>query len=214
MGKILIIVTIIFCLASTAYGATIYGSIFDKSLQRVFDVTVEVNSSPVQRQVAKQGMYSFGLYPGSYVLTATKEINGQVVMRADEKILIHQEGTFVRDLFLKKVGEEDEEVPAANANGRYIIYAIVTGGIVLVLIIAYLIIRLLKKGKATNIHLAEDNDQIIDIIKKHGGRTTQKELRKEMSLSEAKVSLMITELESKGRIEKIKKGRGNILILK
>ena len=42
-----------------------------------------------------------------------------------------------------------------------------------------------------------------------------KELRKEMLyLSEAKVSLIVTELEHKGLVEKIKKGRGNVLILK
>src|SRR3989344_2647515 len=51
--------------------------------------------------------------------------------------------------------------------------------------------------------------------KKHDGRINQKELRKEMLyLSEAKVSLIVTELEHKGMIEKIKKGRGNVLILK
>ena len=58
-------------------------------------------------------------------------------------------------------------------------------------------------------------DQALEIIKKHDGRLTQKELRKEMMyLSEAKVSLIVTELEHKEKIEKIKKGRGNILILK
>ncbi|MBW2967057.1 hypothetical protein KY362_01080 [Candidatus Woesearchaeota archaeon] len=55
---------------------------------------------------------------------------------------------------------------------------------------------------------------IIDIMKKEGGRTTQKELRKQIPLSEAKISLMISELEHKKIIEKVKKGRGNILILK
>ena len=58
-------------------------------------------------------------------------------------------------------------------------------------------------------------DQALEIIKKHDGRINQKELRKEMMyLSEAKVSLIVTELEHKGKVEKIKKGRGNVLILK
>lgn len=58
-------------------------------------------------------------------------------------------------------------------------------------------------------------DETVEIIKKHGGRIYQKELRKEMlHLSESKVSLILTELEHKGRIEKIKKGRGNAVILK
>ena len=57
-------------------------------------------------------------------------------------------------------------------------------------------------------------EQIIKIIKREGSRTTQKEIRKQIPLSEAKISLMIAELEHKGIIEKIKKGRGNIIILK
>ncbi|MBS3149146.1 hypothetical protein J4455_00425 [Candidatus Woesearchaeota archaeon] len=42
---------------------------------------------------------------------------------------------------------------------------------------------------------------------------TQKDIRKELKISEAKVSLILTQLESEGRIKKIKKGRGNIVIL-
>ena len=58
-------------------------------------------------------------------------------------------------------------------------------------------------------------DETIEIINKHGGRIYQKELRKEMLyLSESKISLILTELEHKGKIEKIKKGMGNAIILK
>jgi len=40
-------------------------------------------------------------------------------------------------------------------------------------------------------------------------------LRKEMLyLSEAKISLILTELEHKGKIEKIKKGRGNVIVVR
>ncbi|PIU72321.1 hypothetical protein COS79_03525, partial [Candidatus Woesearchaeota archaeon CG06_land_8_20_14_3_00_33_13] len=56
-------------------------------------------------------------------------------------------------------------------------------------------------------------DGIIKIIKDNKGRVTQKEIRKQIPLSEAKISLMITELEDKGIVKRIKKGRGNIIIL-
>ncbi|MBI2147814.1 winged helix-turn-helix transcriptional regulator [Candidatus Woesearchaeota archaeon] len=55
--------------------------------------------------------------------------------------------------------------------------------------------------------------QILDILQKNERRMTQKDIRKELPLSEAKVSLLITELEHAGKIKKIKKGRGNIVIL-
>jgi uncharacterized membrane protein len=57
----------------------------------------------------------------------------------------------------------------------------------------------------------EHEHKILQIIKKEK-RMTQKDLRKEIPLSEAKISLVISDLESKGKIRKIKKGRGNILI--
>lgn len=55
--------------------------------------------------------------------------------------------------------------------------------------------------------------KIIDFIKSNEGRVTQKDIRKQLPLSEAKVSLVITELEHLGKIKKIKKGRGNIIVL-
>ena len=61
--------------------------------------------------------------------------------------------------------------------------------------------------------LPDDLLNIVNIISKNGGRMTQKELRKHLSTSEAKTSLMISDLEDRGIINKIKKGRGNILIL-
>ncbi len=63
--------------------------------------------------------------------------------------------------------------------------------------------------------MKEDKElkKLIAILKEHK-RVTQKEIRAEIPLSEAKISLMITELEHKGIVEKIKKGRGNILIYK
>ena len=60
----------------------------------------------------------------------------------------------------------------------------------------------------------DDVTPVIAFIKTQGGRTTQKDIRKHFPLSEAKISLIIAELEHKGAIEKIKKGRGNIIILK
>ncbi|MBN2458300.1 hypothetical protein JXB31_04180 [Candidatus Woesearchaeota archaeon] len=52
---------------------------------------------------------------------------------------------------------------------------------------------------------------VLNILKKEK-RITQKEIRKQLPDSEAKISLVISEFESKGIIKKIKKGRGNIII--
>lgn len=61
--------------------------------------------------------------------------------------------------------------------------------------------------------LPDDLKEVIDIIVKNDGRITQKELRTKVKHSEAKVSLMISDLESRGLVRKFKKGRGNVIIL-
>ena len=63
-----------------------------------------------------------------------------------------------------------------------------------------------------DVELPDDLKELYDIILKKGGRTTQKDLRKEVIYGEAKVSLMIADLEDRGLIKKIKRGRSNIII--
>jgi uncharacterized membrane protein len=71
----------------------------------------------------------------------------------------------------------------------------------------------LQKEEQTR-KLPNDLRDVVRILKRNEGRMTQKDLRKEIPLSEAKVSLMLTELEDMGIVKRIKKGRGNVLILK
>lgn len=59
-----------------------------------------------------------------------------------------------------------------------------------------------------------DLDALLRALEGLDGRATQKALRKALPFSEAKVSLMVSELEHAGKISKIRKGRGNIIILK
>ena len=58
----------------------------------------------------------------------------------------------------------------------------------------------------------KDLGKILNFLDQEGGRTTQKEIRKQFAYSEAKVSLMIDELQEKGLIKKVKKGRGNLIL--
>ncbi len=61
--------------------------------------------------------------------------------------------------------------------------------------------------------LPEDLIEVLVIIEKNDGRITQKDLRSKLRHSEAKVSLMVSDLEDRGLIRKFKKGRGNVIIL-
>lgn len=59
--------------------------------------------------------------------------------------------------------------------------------------------------------LPDDLQKVFDVVKANGGRITQKDLRNRLKYSEAKISLMISDLEERGYVEKFKKGRGNIV---
>ena len=61
------------------------------------------------------------------------------------------------------------------------------------------------------INLPEDLKELLNLIRSNGNRITQRELRKKSPYSESKVSLMLSDLEERGLIEKFKRGRGNII---
>ncbi len=62
--------------------------------------------------------------------------------------------------------------------------------------------------------LPSDLQEVMDIIRGQGGRITQKDLRSKLRYSEGKVSLMLADLERRELIEKFKRGRGNVVILR
>ncbi len=61
--------------------------------------------------------------------------------------------------------------------------------------------------------LRQDCVDVLKAIEKSGGRMTQLDLRKAVPYSEVRISLIVTDLEDAGLLRKVKKGRGNILIL-
>jgi uncharacterized membrane protein len=64
-----------------------------------------------------------------------------------------------------------------------------------------------------NQSLPDDLQNMLEIIESSGGRITQKDLRSKVKYSEAKVSLMVSDLEDRGLVHKFKKGRGNVIVL-
>ncbi|MFA6049008.1 MAG: carboxypeptidase regulatory-like domain-containing protein [Candidatus Micrarchaeia archaeon] len=59
--------------------------------------------------------------------------------------------------------------------------------------------------------LSAQEKLVLGKIRELGGRVAQRDLRKNLDLSEASVSMALTELEDMGLVQKIKKGRGNIV---
>jgi len=217
----------LFCLLiliSSVSAATIHGSIYDLSLDKVQNVVVEINTQPKQQFIAKDGVYSFTVPPGEYVIEAAYYLDNVIDSSAKEEITVKAEGDFILDLILfpvidSELIEEGEEINLEEdyfKEKNYLPVVLVVLFVVVLLILYFIIKKKVKKKEAKEeVSKKEEDyyDKVLSLIKENK-RVTQKEIRKQIPLSEAKISLIITELEHKGLIEKIKKGRGNILILK
>ncbi len=226
--KILIYVLIGVFLINLVNAATIHGTIYDLSLKKINNARVEINTSPKQFLIAQNGSYSFNVPNGFYTIKAQLTQKNTVIASIQENITIQQDGSYVLDLILFPDVEEGVEDIELDVNENIVETkknnVLISSFILLILgiiLIGLYYFKKIKKQEKEEIKTekeekSEDNDleQLIKIIKQEGGRTTQKDIRKQIPLSEAKISLMIAELEHKGIIEKIKKGRGNIIILK
>ncbi len=220
--------------AATVHGTVYAWSDFEKPLKNVI---VEVNSTPAQSKVATDGTYSFELSNGNYVLRARYYQDNVLEYAAEEEILIDREGSFTIDLLLLPPTELEYEFPGdINLTADIKDESNLTGYgiIILILLISAGAISYWFWKKKTRVsetiteelqpqpekvieprtkELPEDLRDMYELILKKGGRITQKELRKEVKHGEAKVSLMLDDLDDRGLIKKIKKGRANIIIV-
>jgi len=227
MRKIIVIFVIAMFIPfiDTSTAARVHGVIYEwYTLQPLENVIVYVNSTPPQRIVASSGIYEFELDSGSYQIVAEYYENNKLVYRCNESIVIVSDGNFTLDLIMVPNIDLNESIFGDGGinfeidmgSGRENTNSILMM-ILLVSIASLIILILLWKGKERReetSELPEDLREIVEIIRREGGRTTQLKLRKKLNYSEAKISLMLADLENRGIIEKFKRGRGNIIILK
>ncbi len=205
---------IILLLIPLANAATIQGSVYDFSFEPE-DAIVEINTTPVQRIVAIPS-YSFQVPKGNYEIKAMKKTGDVVEASATEQIVVNEDGLFTLDiiLFPELDIEESLNIDEPVVKPEELEYLETKRNpldafiFLLILLFAYIIHKSTQKNK---LNLEEDALLLYKFITRKK-RTTQKEIRKEFHHSEAKISLIITELEEKGLVKKIKKGRGNVII--
>ncbi|MFH0978306.1 MAG: hypothetical protein V1837_03305 [Candidatus Woesearchaeota archaeon] len=204
-----------------SYAANVHGTVYDLDLRPAKDAVITVDSVPLQTLIAKDGTFSFNLPVGSYLLTATL-IDGSSIFVSQQNLVIRDDGDYVSDMILLPDLAAEENLLNDNLSfspldiprdsSKTLIYIILGFIVVIVIVVvAFLAVRKLRKKLPVDASMA---DEVLAFIKSHDGRTTQKDIRKQFPVSEAKISLVITELEHKGIVEKVKKGKGNIVILK
>lgn len=227
--------------AANVYGTIYEFSSFDKPLKNAI-VELEENSSRVQFKVSGDGTYSFNITPGDYIIRAKFYNETNILeLIGEEKLRIDQpeESRNIDIILFPPIDQESEYLGDINLTGEietkdtdYTSYIMLILVSLIIISIVILVARRKKSipieskniipapkppevipaGTKSDMVLPDDLKELYEIIIKKGGRTTQKELRKEVIYGEAKVSLMITDLEDRGLIKKIKKGRSNIII--
>lgn len=231
MKKILYLIVLLF-LIDTALAATIHGTVYNLDLDKQENTIVTVDSAPMQTYVAKDGTYSFDLAPSDYNIEAKYYENNELISKTTESISIKEEGDYVVDLILfpsfaeeeELLSETDIEVIDPLEEIKYTNYiligviAVIAVGLGIFVYFKYkkLLTRIKKDIEDTisSKEVVAESQKVLDFIKQEGGRITQKGIRMKFPSSEAKISLIISELEEKGLIKKLKKGRGNIIVLK
>ena len=183
-------------------------------MDKASNVKITIDTTPIQYQISKDSDYSFEVPAGTYILKAEQYQYKEVIAEMQEEITVLEEGTYRLDLILFPVFEdfgEDEtdfiEDAIIEDKTKIWFYFLILIPITLILFF------LIKKKNKPKEQIPEDLQDLYNFIKKQK-RTTQKELRKQFPLSEAKVSLMVADLEQRNLIKKLKKGRGNIIIIK
>ncbi len=224
MFSLILLLLIFSLILPGAFAAKVYGNIYGPGLELLNNAIVKVNSTPEQIYVAKNGKYVFELPLGIYKIEAYYRDDYSVY--AEEIVNIQKEGNYIIDLILLEPLEEDlfindsimDEIESLFIEEPKRQPSVWLWIIIIVIVVGLIIsgIYVLKKRKKQQAELISSDDvkqKIFEIIKKEK-RILQKEIRKRIGMSEAKVSLVLAELEAEGKIKKIKKGRGNIIIYK
>lgn len=221
-------VLLLLLLANFAISVNVSGDIYEEgSLKKLNSTVVTLKGADYSyRQVFQTANYSFSLPEGRYKLIVERYDAGMLTHQFNESVNLN--GNSARIDFVLRPTPSPVDLR---------IYAIAGIVIVLILIIIH---RLLLRHFSTRTQdtesetgnpeleidnpepatqdiipktqdLDEDARRILETLKANEGRMTQKELRELLNYSDAKMSLIIAELEHYGMIKKFKRGRGNIL---
>lgn len=196
-------------------GAVIEGSVYDFGLEPVDKAVVSINTVPAQNFVARQGAYRFSVPLGNYTIRAGSD--GEFAV---ENVTIVDDGSYVIDLVLlpdlsaeeRLIDMSDMEivsypVPDDEPEPRYALLIVFAS----LAVVGFAVFFFMNKRKKVSFDVDPQLRKILDFIDKEGGRTTQKDIYKNLPWSESKVSLMLDDLESKCLIRRVKKGRSKLV---
>jgi len=71
--------------------------------------------------------------------------------------------------------------------------------------------RLRRIGKVRFIGVTSEEEEVLEVIRQKGGSCPQKDLYTEFDMSQAKVSLILNNLEERGLVRRLREGRENVV---
>ena len=96
-----IILFILLCVSAEA--ATLHGAVYDSDYNAMSDVVLEINTTPKQNHISKNGAYFFNVQLGSYEITAEKFYQKELVYTKTQAVDITKDGEFNIDIQLELV---------------------------------------------------------------------------------------------------------------
>ena len=234
-----LLLLLVLLLAQSSLAAMLTGTAYTQELQFAKFSVLTINTTPAQRIILEDGTYNITVSRGSYLMRV--ELNSKGKLYDDELAVDIKDSGFVRnngnytyDFVLFPSDANASKIPMVDdvnmtepeatvtTSSSATPWALILIPLAAVVLLSTLMYRRKRSTPQTVQEAAQeakplinpDLEQVLKLLKQEGGRTTQKELRKHIACSEAKLSMMLTELEASGKITKIKKGRGNLLVLK
>ncbi|MHC1571091.1 MAG: DUF7343 domain-containing protein [Methermicoccaceae archaeon] len=226
MRRWLVVLVLVACsLQPASAAALVHGTIYQwDTLEPLPNVLIDVNTTPHQTVLSKTGTYSLLLQNGTYRINMTYIVDGIPTLSASKTIAVSGNGSYVLDVLLFPVNETTPELYETSTQSETSFpWVVLVLGVLAVLlpVLTYAYrsgwVRLRTTEpppKNEPSELPDDITQALEIIAQAGGRITQRELRERLGGSEARVSLLVSELVHRGLVEKVKVGRGNVIYLK
>jgi uncharacterized membrane protein len=192
------------------------------------------------QEVLGEGNYSVELPPGQYKISAYYYVDGELMYYVQENIIV--EGEWMHyDLVLFPQDEFEEVVPFVSYEigdvpveeieppaGDGIMQAMAGIIIVLFFMLGFVLYYFVFNKQANEAvagmgeskphavfrkELDPEEKEVLEILKKSEGMSTQKELRGILKCTDSKMSLLISSLEARGLVKRIKRGREKIVKL-
>src|SRR3989338_2205867 len=202
--RLVVFLALFMLFVSLGYTAFVYGDIYKAhSLEKLNNTVVKIDGRFSYQLVITKSNYSIDLPEVDYTISAEHQDNNDITFSAKEEV---------------RIGEGDQRIDLAlSPKGNTFDYVFAAGLVIIGLFLLYNIV-MAKKGisqkeltPAKKQELDEDAKKVLQTLESLEGRTTQKELKDTLNFSDAKLSLILSELEQMGKIKKFKRGRGNII---